>query len=825
MALARQIIVRPIGLVTQPNKLGVFPPGALSQAKDFICRSPAKFQQAYTKTAWGTLLSGYRPRLLHSTANKLIVLQRDGSGVWRVEWWSHALTSPSIDNGTLPYTSDDFSQTGRLQAITMRGRTIINGATKDPIVADYENPSSTAERTFRMAGLPQLAMNSAPGEVTTGSPVAIQANTCVSYSAVLVREFADGYVMRSRPSAAFRFAIDAAPTVCDVSLPISLRDDSLAVFAKAGDYVEVYRSQSVPFTVGAETNPGVTQYLVARVALTASDISAGDVTIVDRAVASAVGGPLGGLGKDIYTNPDLGGLTSGHDPPPVAACLSVFKGRAWYANCRFPARLTLTLRRGEGDLNTADERRNGWGRRFIAATYTNASTTVSGISATDIIGLVPGQQVTDSHLPAGTTIVSVGATSIVVSAAATSGGASAQSEINDVIEIDGQTYLHFQLFGYGMMVSYKLTATRALYGAASGDFFIGTTVDITRKHYVPPATMTLRATQGSKFDPPIPEISAAVLTVQPTQRKDYVMYSHNGLPEAVPPTNEQAIGNGEIYAQISTKDTQWYCCSDGVYRLSGNIAPVNGIPDILVEQIDESLIIAGPRAWCVLRGKIYMYSNRGLVEMSDEAIRELSTGRVGDLLPGAFYAESETPFLVADERVDEIYIIGAHATLNFVYSLRYDCFTTTSQFNGATVGAQLATSLAMVFGYTTTQLDELQPDLTALLSSGPVLDLQPVFGDRPDTMKQWIDATWIFETGSSGTLEPRFNGLLVDGGGLVEPLLSAENDLRASLGISRDTPAQASGIAPGFAITSAGLKSLAGISLRYATFTEQQGRR
>jgi hypothetical protein len=259
-----------------------------------------------------------------------------------------------------------------------------------------------------------------------------------------------------------------------------------------------------------------------------------------------------------------------------------------------------------------------------------------------------------------------------------------------------------------------------------------------------------------------------------------------------------------------------------VYRLSGSIAPVNGVPDITVEQVDDSLVIAGPRAWCTLRGRIYIYSNRGFVEMSDDGIRELSAGRVGNLLPGAFYAEAETPLLVADERTDEIYIIGAHATLNFVYALRYDCFTTTSQFNSAKTGIQLATSLAMVFSDTTGLLDELQPDLTALLSSGPILDLQPVFGDRPDTMKQFIDATYIFENGSSGTVDARFNAATA---GAAEILLANENDLRATIGVSRDVPALASGIAPGLSIASAGLKALAGISLRYATFTEQQGRR
>lgn len=808
----RQILVKPLGLVTQPNKLGVFPPGAMSQAKDMIVRSPAALQQAYTKTPnWGSLISvNHRARLLYSTASQLIVLQRTNAGVWACEWWTPALAGAAFFSATLPYVTDSFSTTGRLQAITMRGRTIINGATKDSIVADYENPTTAAERTFRLLGLPQPGLRVLGTSATNAQ--AVNANTTVCYATLLKRTYPDEYELVSRPSLIQRFRVLATSNAL---LEVDWLPGTGVV---AGDVVEIYRSQSVPAPVGGE-NAGTTLYLVGSITLDAPAAAAGFVAFTDSALASDAGGPLGGLGREMYTNPDLGGLTQVHDPPPVAACTAVFRDRAWYANCKFPALLKLSFRRGVGILISATERTNGIGTRQVTATLASGNTTLTAISATDILGLVPGQSVFFPAIPVVTTIVSVGATSIVVANAPTSSPGAQVGSITDVLEIDGQKITAQTFIQQGLIdSSYTMTSSRTLdvVYSSSQDF------EIQKTRYVAPATITIRATHGAQYDPPVPEIGLTAATIQPTARKNYVRYSLDQEPEAVPTTNELWVGTGEIYAMIPTRDVLWFFCSDGLFRLSGTIAPIEGVPDIRVDPIDSSISLAGPRAWCVLRDKIFAYTNVGFVEISDDGIRPISLGVVGDLLPGQRWAESETPYLLADSRVDEIYIMGAHATLNFVYSLRYQVFTTTSQFDASSVGVQVASTLALAFGYSgAIQVDELQPDLTALLSTGPIADFQPVFGNRPDTIKQWIDAIYIMELGSTGTLDPRFNGASAS----AETLLTIGNDMRASVGVPRDAPALGPSIAPGYAVLSAGLKELSGISLRYATFTEQSGAR
>ena len=814
----RQLIVRPLGLITQPNKLGQFPDGAMSQASDLIFRAPGKIQQAYSKTT-GWQSTFQRPRLLHSTANQLIAMQCSVGNNWSVVWIGHSLTSPTVTTGTLPSItqSDGYSQTGRLQAITMRGRTLINPKDRNIVAADYDNPISVAERTFRFAGLPQPSLN-ATKQAASANSQAVNADTIVTYAAILKREYTDGYLLQSRPSTFNRIANYDSSNPCNVSCFVAYNGSS---HVQAGDVVELYRSQAMPNAILTDPDPGTTMYLVASVVLTPADLSG--VTIVDTASASDVGGPLGGLGKELYTNPDFGGIALSNDPPPVAACMAAFKGRAWYGNCRMTGRVRIATHNGVGFLTTDKARLNGVGVRSCVGTWTSGSTTISGISASHMLGIVPGQRVFSISHGLGTTIISVGASSIVVSVAASSSQTGQSFSVEDVFEIDGTVFdVNTILLNGFPGGTYKVTSLRTLYNAyAETQEF-----NIEKQEYFPPATMTIRASRGDKYEPALPQMTDPVRTIQPTWLKNYVRYSKDQEPEAVPPSNEFWVGSGEIYAMVPTRDALWFFCSDGVFRVSGTIETIDGVPDIRVDPIDSSLILAGPRAWCVLRDRIYAYTNIGLMEISDEAIRPISMGVIGDLLPGQRWNEAEIPFLLADTRTDEIYIIGAHATLNFLYSARYGAFTTTGQFDGAQTGVQIATSLALVFGYTTTTLDELQPDLTALAPTGVVsvrMDLQPLLAGRPDVEKQFVDVTYIFETGAGGSVRPRFNGA-EDAVSQSIPALSG-NDTRLTAGVPRDAPALSGSIAPGLRFMNTTPMQLSGVSIRYVQITEQNGAR
>lgn len=805
-------MVKPLGLVTQPNHIGAYPLGAMSQAVDAIMRAPGTLQQAYAKTGvWAVSPSGSRQYLAHGTPFQMLAIGRSGV-TWDAYWWDPTLTSPTPTVGTLPYSTDGYSDSGRMQAIAMRGRTIVNAETRAPIVADYENPTSAAERTFRSCGFNQPSMQWNQF-FPSANPSALGVDKAVTYAFIVKRTFADGYVVQSRPCAPM---VVANSTVVTVNVEMICR-----IFlsgAVAGDTVELYRSQAIPYVAGTYVDPGFTLYKVQEHIITAGEFAAGDVFLVDSALASNVGDPLAGLGEPLYTNPGRGGAAvTINDPPPAALCLANFRGRAWYGNLKFYGRTNLAIRRPFGGLTTDDERANGIGQRFFTATLTSGNATLTTISASHILGLAVGQRVSGVGITNGSSIVSVGATSIVISLVATANGAQSLQS-NDMIEIDSNTIF---VTSIQLTSSVRKTVNKSLFSPNQGTTK-GIEILITRDRYIPPATLSVRATHGEFYDPPLPLIAATAQVFQPTTQLNGLMYSLDQQPEAVPPANELQIGVGEIYAMVPTRDALWIFCSDGLYRLTGTIFRVDGIPDIRVDPIDAKLILAGPRAWCVLRDQIFAYTNRGLVVVSNDGVTEISTSIIGDLIPGQRWTEAETPYLVADDRVDEVYIMGAHASLNFVYALRYGIFTTTSQFGSSVFGIQLPSTRALIFGYNSSAYDELQPDLTALLATG-TWDFQPAFGDGPDRVKQWIDATYICEPGSSGTMVSRVNGAA----GASEVLRSTGNalDLRANIGIGRDAPAIAPCISVGVSIAANTLKKLSAISLRYSPLTEQHDKR
>lgn len=816
-----ELIIKPAGIITQPNQIGEWPKGAMSSCADWVFRAPGRLRRARLKdSAYISFATGYVNHLLYSTRYQTLSLSRTTSTSWNVDWIiqdyaSRARTSVALTNVS---GSDDFSTTGNLFAVTSRGRTLVNGERIDPICFDYENPSTTGERTPRKAGLGQPDIGFG-NQVVPGQ--AINHQTAVTYAYVIKRKFSDGYEIQSRPS---MFITTGNILVSPEPMNMQVYAYFLYTGALAGDWLQLYRSQALPFTT-EYVDPGATLYKVQEYQLTSTDISNGYKMLEDHALASDVGDPLGGLGEELYTNPFLGGLAATvNDPPPSCKCMAVFRGRTWFANLRFMGKVTLSFRGPFGDyLDTAEERRGGLGQRSFVATRSSGSPTLTAISATEILGLAVGQSVSGvSGIPANTTITAVGATSITMSANATSSAAGDTYHASDRIEILGsitpvttlnQSYQQF-----------RKTTSRTFNSGIDGTAQMpGLEMQLHLDRYVSTETFTVRATRGNLYDPVLPLLSETALEFPNTTKTNAVMYSIAQRPEAVPPNNELQVGSGDILAMVATRDALWFFCTDGLWRLSGTVTAQDGIPDIRVDPIDPKLVIAGPRAWCTIRDRIFAYTNRGLVEIDGDAVYERTTGIIGDLLPGAVYSEAVTPFLTANENQDEVWIMGAHATYNFIYSLRYGGFVTASQFSGAKTGIQFATTDTMAFAYgnASTSLDSYRESNTSTIAAAS-WQLQPVFGDRPDSIKQWQEMVLITTPESTAVWSPIYNGV-VQGESYLARAITNNVDKRVSAGIPRNAPAVAGALAVGLSVNSSSLLEIEAVSLGYVVLaTEQQ---
>jgi hypothetical protein len=334
-------------------------------------------------------------------------------------------------------------------------------------------------------------------------------------------------------------------------------------------------------------------------------------------------------------------------------------------------------------------------------------------------------------------------------------------------------------------------------------------------------TMTVRATNGANYDPPIPELTSTAQTLSPKTYANVIQWSKDSQPEHVPPTNSTQVGAGTIIAMESTRDALWIFCTDGLYRLSGE----GGI--WRVDPVDITLVLSSPRASCVLREVVYAYTNQGFGRITDAGFDPLSERSIGDLLPGAEYTETAS-IIVERHEVEQEIVIRVDATKVFVYSVRENAFTTVLEPDVtcmAYVRYPVSGGPCIAFGRSPSGQApryELWNGTAPLPATGK---LQPVFGKDPFSAKQWIDATYIFGNESANEqISVTWNSIapanvqLKNSGRFV-------NESRVSVGVPRNAGV-GNTIAPGFgAGLGASRPRFLGLSLRYRELTEQTVKR
>jgi hypothetical protein len=127
--------------------------------------------------------------------------------------------------------------------------------------------------------------------------------------------------------------------------------------------------------------------------------------------------------------------------------------------------LTPSLTTSSGAVNVVSS--NDIAARLVSfsetavGTVSNGSTTISSINTADLAKIYIGDIITGSHIPAGTTVVSKGTTTIVISAAATGGGS------------------HTYTFGHGLdekdttnQLTFTIQNSQILIGLTSGSRYI-----------------------------------------------------------------------------------------------------------------------------------------------------------------------------------------------------------------------------------------------------------------------------------------------------------------------------------------------------------------
>lgn len=840
-------VLRPLGLVTQPNKFGYYEPGALKTASGIYIRDPAVLttQQVFSSqftVPWAGSPTAFLliPIDKYSQYTRLI-LYRDITAVWRYSFDATDVGAITFSLGTGPnsnwVTSAEVlcSGTGyrRIGQYTINGFRLVIPMLTGTTFFDFVAPPFSTNPTPRVGGIAAPFLVGALSSTTAQNNV-LANNKHVHYTAVIRRVFDDGVELVSAPAPAIEMANTSGSTR---AVSISVKGPATVL---STDYVDIYRTRAQSLTV----NTGADYYLCASVSPPNSFASGGStVTVFDVTNDE-------NLGEALYTNSGVRGAAAANHMPPLCKNAFTFKGHTFYLGVTdLPS---ITLRVGAGMFNTVDSsagllsyRAGGIGRRFVIGNCTSGGNQISAVSATDMIGIVVGQSLTNSAggLSAAMHVSAVGASTITFSGgtftANSTGGSFATC---DTMEVDGIETELFSLdtwLGNMSAVGMKSTTSvdlldRVLPPAALTTFssLNGTVPAESFTIYRPYSVnapiclgnLTIRATNGNNYTPSIPRIEAAEAARQipPRIRPNIFRWSEQNNADASPKANYAACGSGSLYMGYSMRDCGLMFASDGCFRLSGTGGQAGAGYDWRLDPIDSTLILSGPRCGCVARDTFYGYTNRGFVSVdSSGGVKEISQGRVQDLMPGPAWSETQAAFVFFDETNDEIIIKTELSTTLYVYNLLTDSFTTivtpVTAFDGAYIRGLGRISVVAAGG-----VYEQSGAFSGVAAS---VDYQPTYGENPFAMQEWQSMDLVFDAANAGvSVTPRFNEAV---GGTARTLaVRGKDQARSSFGVGRNTPKKATCISPGWSVAG-GLAQLRffGVGLRKVPISIQKEQR
>lgn len=657
--MTTQIVAKPSGMVTEPNKVGQFPPGAFAYCENVAIRSFGVMEQVQTlsdMSGWtfaGPLVGGFYA--VSEGALTVFLYEHTTPGTWAVSalivssFGGTWLTTRNVDPPHNAYITSD----ARTGVVLMRNRLVITGAVRSFVVDLYPSYANNvvAVGLPRDCGVYQSSISnrtSSNGGLST-DPAVLGPGEHFSATSVLRVKFTDGYEIQSPPNVPYDYA-NLSTTVPQIRSTWTIQSDipSAGYFNLQEIKHDVYRTraQSVGYdNVNNKYIPvstGSSFYLSKSV----SRISASQTNIVDYTLPST-------LGEALLTNVSVGGPSAlPLPPPPIAKSSAAFRGHAFYANRWDPATFTLLNPYFWGYIDLAtvgtfSRIDQGIGIRFVSGglTATSGSPTVTGFP--DVGGVVAGQTFNVYRVDTGALVSSNNQVLSVSSGSVTgtsniSYSGTVRADIIDRIEVCGVNVAALsspqdfvgQLFASSVdmnlildVVAVGLEPSTANNPAGFYPNFVPTGGMTFRMRTTSP--FTIRATNGHLFSPALPAINVFALSIPGRQLTNSFAWSENNEPENVPPSNYAFCGNGEIYKIIPTRDCLWFFCSDGLFRLSGSGGSAGTEYDWAIDPVDPSVVITNPMCAVSHREYVYAMTSRGFISISSEGIvRELSDGRI-----------------------------------------------------------------------------------------------------------------------------------------------------------------------------------------------------
>lgn len=857
----QQLVLEPLGLVTEPNKLGQIPAGALSIMTDCVERSPGVIEniQAWqTKvTVAGTDVQTTAMFAVPMDNNRVVVIYNTSGSVWKYRWYDlvtgaavYAAQNLSFNAASLTFDqSINIAEQPGFSFVRHGLQTFVN-LYSTVFVWDDPTGATLASSLGRPAGLQRLRVTGANVTIlVNGNPM--PANSYANYVAINTR-MVNGKKVVSPPSAAIPGYVTTPGAAMQVTFKLRAGEQA------AGDIIELYRTKTKPsgltgvfLSYQAGEEAGAEYQRVTSYTITSADIAAVVVTIFDTT-------PDASLGEALYTNQALFGAGAAAEAPPAVELLSSFKGYLFgFSTTRAPS-FSLRPTGTWGGFESTDPIATittglgtVWsGTNLTGASFSSGSTTINVTPTSQLQYISVGMAAFSS--PGGSFnafITAIGPSSFTIDTPTTgsSGGTNwgatdyfgwgSPGSTDVAIARSWTTLVNQILFGNNNVVALRAQSLK-LASTTPSNFVVGAggfTAQPTDRfdvyaRYLQDSRPQLgvQSSKGLYFDPQINNSMDRVNLTYVSEEKlpRAFVWSEQDQPEAWPFVNEDSFSRGTVNAVASTADALVLFYTDGIWRLSGTGGTAAKGYDWRADPIATGITVIGSQAAAVLLNKVYAMTSEGLIVVDGSSSANITQGRVHDQLStppwsNQAFTLSTASFVIEDEEHDEILMREPSATGGkmWIYNTHTDRLSqTTSHTEPMTAFYSRALRSPVVVGRDGgTPSGEWNLKAQTGAYGNFSMTYARIYADNPFAQRHWQTLNVSAET-SAATIATTFNG--VSGGSRA---LGADG--RAGFEIPRNAPAIGNTMEVGIAVTTSVRTKLHGFSIDYRDHTERRRNR
>lgn len=535
------------GLYTFPNLLSQVPPGSMTIANNINIDRPGVAETRRGFDFYGTALPAaaikgynYDQTLLWYLLNGKLVYDSDGAGTW------------------IQYAGTFFPPVGGFLFSTQASGNF------------YYTTNNGVYKLDSVTGTPVLS--GVPGALDISGAISGAGNAVVNNSQVMYQVLfdytdANKNLILGAPSE-FLFITNTSGSTQQVTLTISIPPGLTTNY-----FVQVYRTAN---TGSATVPPGNNAQLIIEHQLTAGEIAAGFLTIVDNIPDSL-------LGAFIYTA-DGQPNNFPNNVPPLALDITTFQNMVFYVNYKTVQTLDLTL---------------------------------------DSAGAPLGFQIGDTF-----TITDVNSSiAYVYTGAAANNFAIRQFKV----DTSGTIAQNIDATARNLVSAINRDPNNLLYSAfyITGENILPGAITISSRN-LQNGLFYINSSRQTSWTPVIPAAGSTYLSANNTTPNGFLV-SKISQPEAVPLAYEYNLQAGNIniiiYRAIALQDAVYMFTNGGIFRITGS--DPTALQTLL---FDSSAIIHGINTPGVLNNSIYYASTQGVCSVSSGGNQIMSRNIERDLL-------------------------------------------------------------------------------------------------------------------------------------------------------------------------------------------------